>query len=108
MIVSRKSMHSFKNAYEHLQMEEKCIPNVNWVVSLYVSLANKSPCVVCDFMKLMIKPINDINDDEGWSSDYFNFLIHNGSFDNRAEKNGEILMLLVGLASFWVPAELCQ
>lgn len=106
MKVSRMSMHSFKDAHEHLQMEEKCIPNVNWVVSLYVNSANKIPCVVCDFMKLMVKP--HIDDDERWSSDYFNFLIHNGTFDNRAEKNGEILMLWVGLASIWVPAELCQ
>lgn len=108
MKVFRKSIHFFKDAHEHLQMEEKCIPNVNWVVSLYVNLANKISCVVCDFMKLMVKPINDIDDDERWSSDYFNFLIHNGTFDNRAEKNGEILMLWVGLASIWIPAELCQ
>lgn len=86
MKVFRKSIHSFKDAHEHLQMEEKYIPNVNWVVSLYVNLANKIPCVVCDFMKLMVKPINDIDDDKRWSSDYFNFLIHNGAFDNRAEK----------------------
>lgn len=65
MKVSRKSMHPFKDAHEHLQIEEKCIPNVNWVVFLYVNLLNKIPCVVCDFMMLMIKPTNDIDDDEG-------------------------------------------
>lgn len=66
MKVSRNSIHPFKDAHEHLQMEEKCTPNVNWVVSLYVNLLNKIPCVVWNFMMLMIKTTNDIDDDEGW------------------------------------------
>lgn len=94
MKVCRMCMYPFKGAHEHLQMEKKCIPNVNWVVSLYVNWLNKTPCVVCDFMKLMVKPTNDIDVDEGWwSSDYLNFLIYNRIFDKRIEKWWDINFL---------------